>query len=433
MFQKVESTLAINSMPKACPVQIDGNLSVGQIDLALAPNNIKCEASPFLKWAGGKSQLLAQLDQFLPSSFNRYVEPFLGGGAVFFHVRAKFPEIPCLLCDNNDELINCYQIVRDRPEDLMVELDEHQLRFADDPVTYYYRIRARQGLAEPIERAARMIFLNKTCFNGLWRVNSKGEFNVPIGSNRKAKLYDRQNLLAASQALHGTELICQDFQTTLASVGSGDFVYIDPPYHPVSRTAYFTAYTKETFGSDQQHRLAALFHKAARRGAKLMLSNSSTDLVHRLYARYKILPVRARRMINSQGDRRGAVAEVAVIRYPRQDYITLVNQSARAWLIKNKYAEVAEMIDGIISGWQRKGKRTRRNWWDVLAGSRKGRPVVVEGCLFPILTSARIRKGFPLVKGAICRNRTETIPSIVDQLRWNKSGTRKHQPRRSQG
>lgn len=270
------------------------------------------EARPFLKWAGGKAQLLAQFEPFFPSAFQRYVEPFVGGGAVFFHLRARFPGVPCRLCDCNEELIHCYTAVRDDAVALMRKLDGHLERFLARPKDYYYQVRARHHLSDPVDRAARMIFLNKTCFNGLWRVNAKGEFNVPIGSRKKTVLYDPDKLLAASQALQGVQLAVQDFQTTLSRTGPGDFVYLDPPYDPASRTACFTSYTKDEFGPARQKELAASFRAASKRGAKLLLSNSNTPLIRELYKGCRIELVQARRRINSEGKGRGAVAEVLV-------------------------------------------------------------------------------------------------------------------------
>ena len=159
------------------------------------------EAQPFLKWVGGKAQLLAQFEKFFPAQIDRFVEPFVGGGAVFFHLRQRFPQMRAFLRDNNDELINSYIAVRDHPRELMRRLDRHLTAFNADRQNYFYLIRARHHLppTEVVERAARMIFLNKTCFNGLWRVNSSGEFNVPIGSHKNPALYDEKNIYAAAE------------------------------------------------------------------------------------------------------------------------------------------------------------------------------------------------------------------------------------------
>lgn len=273
------------------------------------------KAEPFLKWVGGKSQLLEQLDRFFPAQVERYIEPFLGGGAVFFHLKHRFPEMRAFLRDNNEELINAFAAVRDFPLELMRRLDAHLARYRVEGDRYYYLVRSWHHLdpADVVERAARMIFLNKTCFNGLWRVNARGEFNVPVGDYKNPTLYDRANVLAASHALRHAHLAVQDFRETMAEARRGDFVYLDPPYYPVSTTASFTAYTKEDFGPEEQRELAALFSDAARRGVRLMLSNSDTPFIRELYRDFPIHTVRARRAINCDGSKRGAVNEVVVL------------------------------------------------------------------------------------------------------------------------
>ena len=287
------------------------------VESARAIETRSVEAQPFLKWAGGKAQLLSQFEPLFSSSINSYIEPFLGGGAVFFHLKARLPEMRVVLRDNNAELINCYRAVRDDCQDLMHRLDEHLKNFRADGERYFYLIRSQHALAEPGERAARMIFLNKTCYNGLWRVNARGQFNVPIGSYRpeKVSLYDQQNLLAASRELKGADLGVEDFRETLRSAGSGDFVYIDPPYYPVSPTANFTSYTKEDFGQAEQEELSALFAEASRRGARVMLSNSDTPFIRKLYKDFPTHTVSARRAVNCDGSRRGRIPEVVVVNY----------------------------------------------------------------------------------------------------------------------
>jgi len=267
-------------------------------------------ARPFLKWAGGKQQLLEQFEPLLPArrSYRRYVEPFLGGGAVFFEVR---PEV-ALLADVNDEIIDCYRAVRSCPEDVIEALAKHEFSPED-----YYRVRAArpQSLAA---RAARTIYLNKTGFNGLYRVNSAGGFNVPIGRYANPGFRSPRllaTLRACSAALAGALLVADDFDRVLAQGGKGDFVYLDPPYAPVSETADFTSYAAGGFGWGDQERLAAAFAALSARGAKVMLSNSDTPAVRALYARFRIDTVRAARSINSKGTRRGHVGEVVVRNY----------------------------------------------------------------------------------------------------------------------
>jgi len=288
-----------------------------QVNFAIAgiPPVGRVEPQPFLKWVGGKSQLLDQFDEFLPDRVERYFEPFIGGGAVFFHLKHRFPQMRAFLRDNNDELINTYIAVRDHPKALMHRLDQHLAEFRADRERYYYLVRSQHHLAktEVVERAARMIFLNKTCFNGLWRVNARGEFNVPIGSQTNPGLYDRENILAASWTLEGVHLATQDFRDTLNEPRCSDFVYVDPPYHPISLTASFTSYTKEDFGAGEQQELAALFAAAAERGVRLMLSNSDVEFIRKLYRGFKIYTVKARRAINCDGSKRGKINEVVVV------------------------------------------------------------------------------------------------------------------------
>jgi len=278
------------------------------------------EAQPFLKWAGGKSQLLAQFKPLFPHSIRSYCEPFIGGGAVFFHLKAHFPEMRARLRDSNADLINCYQMVRDQVVELMHRLDRHSLEFRAKGEAYYYLVRSQDHSDDAVGRAARMIFLNKTCYNGLWRVNSRGEFNVPIGSYSPEKVcvYDRENLLAAHHALKCVDLEVADFRQTLQAAGAGDFAYIDPPYVPLSRTASFTSYTKEDFGENEQRELASLFAAAAARGALLMLSNSDSPFVRQLYTGFPIQTVRARRAVNSKAAGRGLISELVVLSYSNE-------------------------------------------------------------------------------------------------------------------
>jgi DNA adenine methylase (dam) len=370
------------------------------------------EAQPFLKWAGGKSQLLSQFDEHFPTSIDRYIEPFLGGGAVFFHLKARFPKMRALLRDNNQELINCYKVVRDEPDALMRRLDDHLTRFLEDRKAYYYSIR-RQDLKNPVARAARMIFLNKTCFNGLWRVNASGQFNVPMGSFNSIRLYDRANILAASSALQEVDLKAQDFRKTLGQATKGDFVYIDPPYHPLSQTANFTAYTRNEFGRKEQKELATRFYAASRRGVRLMLSNSNTPLIRKLYARFERAAVRARRLISAQGKNRRNVSEFVILNYSDNLFTRLLGKnSVRFWLLENGYEDVAQLIDEVLLDWQENGKATRRNWWEILAGDQDGNPRRINGREFPVLRAARIRQNLPVTKGCICRNKKETVPGL---------------------
>lgn len=293
--------------------QPEGNGKLNDEQLAMAfvlPRRV--EAQPFLKWVGGKGGILPQLEAYFPRELDRYIEPFIGGGAVFFHLKHRFPEMRALLRDSNQDLIQCYRVVRDRPEDLMRRLDEHARAFRGGGSDYYYQLRQQHDLADELDRAARMIFLNKTCFNGLWRVNARGEFNTPVGANQNAKLYDRDNLLAASAALQGAELEAQDFRRTVAEARKGDFVYCDPPYFPVSVYSDFKRYTAGQFREADQVDLARGFRELADKGCRVVLSNSEHPRIRGLYAGFSIRVVSAPRFINCKPGGRGNVSELVV-------------------------------------------------------------------------------------------------------------------------
>jgi len=267
--------------------------------------------TPFLKWAGGKTQLLKLMEPFFPDSFDTYFEPFLGGGAVFFRLRPAM----AMLSDSNPELVNVFRVVRDDPEGLMYALDRYHTRRREK--AYYYRTRKlNPSTLGAVERAARTIFLNKTCYNGLYRVNEKGEFNVPFGRYKNPTLYTRDKILACSLALRGRMIDLADYRETCRYPKRGDFVYLDPPYQPVSATANFTAYTKDAFGEADQERLAEVFRDLDGRGCKVMLSNSATPLITKLYQGYQFETVKAMRPISSNGLTRGHVDEFLIMNYP---------------------------------------------------------------------------------------------------------------------
>lgn len=273
-------------------------------------------AKPFLKWAGGKQQLLAQYEAYFPSTFNRYLEPFIGGGAVFFHLwnTDRLPE-QVFLFDNNQELINTYKIVRDNVDELIKILAIHKKTHDQE---YYYEIRNldRQNVAlSDVERAARTIYLNKSCYNGLYRVNRKGQFNVPMGSYKNPAILQEEILKAANAALQHASLEVRDFQTVVDFAQSGDFFYFDPPYHPLSKTASFTGYTAGSFGDKDQRNLAAVFTRLSEKGCLCMLSNSHTPLILQLYQKFRIETVQANRAINSDSKGRGSIQEVVVLNY----------------------------------------------------------------------------------------------------------------------
>lgn len=272
---------------------------------------------PILKWAGGKTRLLPELLERLPADsvalavgdrrtrkVVRYFEPFAGGAALFFHLRPRH----ATLTDCNEELVHLYRTIRDDVEGLIGELSQHP-----HDRTHFYAVRAQDPRTlPPLERAARMVFLNRTCFNGLWRVNKRGQFNVPFGSYTNPTICPEDRLRAASRALSGATIDVMDFEAAVAGARGGDIVYFDPPYVPLTRTASFTAYTGQGFGVREQERLAALFTKLVSRGVHCLLSNSDTPLVRELYADHQIDRVFAPRSISRDASRRDAVAEVIV-------------------------------------------------------------------------------------------------------------------------
>ncbi|HEX9297168.1 MAG TPA: DNA adenine methylase [Polyangiaceae bacterium] len=267
-------------------------------------------ARPFLKWAGGKGQLLAELRALVPARAARYFEPFLGGGALFFD---RLPT-QGVLSDVNAEIVDCYLSVRDHVEELIQALGAHRY----DP-DYYYRVRDLDPGSLPlVERAARTIFLNKTGFNGLYRVNRSGKFNVPFGRYVKPVICDARNLRACSRALSAVDLAVCDFEVAVANAEPGDFVYFDPPYVPLSRTSTFTAYAARGFGPEEQKRLSKVFERLTERGVSVVLSNSDVPEVRGLYAGYAIRSVKAARSINSKPSCRGPISELVVVGAPHE-------------------------------------------------------------------------------------------------------------------
>ena len=263
---------------------------------------------PFVKWAGGKRKLIQQYIHYFPKDFKTYYEPFLGGGAVFFYLHPP----SAILTDINPELVNAYRCVRDNVEELISLLEEHQIKHCRD---YYYQVRQINGTSN-LEKAARLIYLNKTCFNGLYRENLKGEFNVPIGKYKNPKICNRALLQSVSAALQNAIIKVRPFEDILKNANScDDFVYFDPPYHPLSPTSNFTAYSRNSFSQDDQIRLKHVFAELAECGVKVMLSNSDCKFIRELYSDFKINSITASRLINSNGTKRGKISEVLITSY----------------------------------------------------------------------------------------------------------------------
>lgn len=269
----------------------------------------------FLKWAGGKLQLIEQFENLFPPDFCNYYEPFIGSGAVFFYLKSKSKPNKVILSDTNEELINCFAVVRDKPSELIEVLLNHRKRHSKQ---YYYEVRDLESeRLDSVSRAARMIYLNKTCFNGLYRVNSKGEFNVPFGDYKNPSIFNRNTLYRASQMLQDAVLRVMTFDKVLDFAGKDDFVYFDPPYIPLSKTSSFTRYSKSEFSIKEQNQLSEVFRALDSMGCFVMLSNSDHSLIRELYRDYdkNIVVVRAKRKINSVGSKRGAINEIVVTNY----------------------------------------------------------------------------------------------------------------------
>lgn len=272
----------------------------------------KKSAGPFLKWAGGKARLLSQLDEYFPMDWDRYHEPFLGGGAVFFHLQPD----KARLSDGNARLIDAWKAIKEQPYELLDRIDELRARHSED---FYYQCRARfnePGL-DPLDNAALMLYLNKTCFNGLYRENRRGEFNVPFGKHKNPTVAVPEQIMAVSRRLRGIKIEHADFRSVLDTARAGDFIYMDPPYVPISDTAAFTSYLSGGFGPKLQATLADTFRELERRGCMVMLSNSDCPEVRELYKDWRIETVSAPRSISRVGSTRQPVSEVVVCSWKR--------------------------------------------------------------------------------------------------------------------
>lgn len=271
-------------------------------------------AAPVLKWVGGKRQLMSEIEKVLPKTYTTYYEPFIGGGAVLFELQPN----KAVINDVNGELINLYNVIKDDVELLIEDLKKHE-----NTPEYFYSIRELDRKKDKyenlsnIEKASRIVYLNKTCFNGLFRVNKAGEFNSPFGKYKNPNIVDEVTLKAVSKYFNKADIkiLNGDFEASLKGIRKGAFVYLDPPYDPVSNSANFTGYDKGGFNRDEQIRLKKLCDKLDKKGVKFLLSNSATDFIKDLYKDYNIKIVKAKRAINSNGNARGEVDEVLVRNY----------------------------------------------------------------------------------------------------------------------
>ncbi len=291
------------------------------------------KVKPFLKWAGGKSQLLSEIEKYYPFDdvkIRKYAEPFVGGGAVLFDILSKYDLEAVYISDINAELINTYKIIRDNIESLIEQLSTMQSEYipmdTQHRKAYYLAKRERFNDLKVngdetvnIEKASLMIFLNKTCFNGLYRVNKKGLFNVPMGAYKNPLICDENNLRVVSKELQNVEIICGDYRKSADFIDDSTFVYFDPPYRPITDTASFTAYTENQFDDDEQIELARFVDVMNEKGAKVVVSNSDPknsntddDFFDNIYASHKIKRVDATRMINCNSEARGKIKELLI-------------------------------------------------------------------------------------------------------------------------
>ena len=274
-------------------------------------SNIK----PFVKWAGGKNGLINSLVSFIPKNFNSYFEPFVGGGALFFYLKNLniLNSKKIYLNDKNVELINAYKQIKINPNKLLEELEILKNNHSKE---YFYKIRNLDrdfdfySLSE-FFRAARFIYLNKTCFNGLCRYNAKGNFNTPIGSYKNPKIYDKDLIFSVHEVLKNVSITNKDFEVVSLKAKKGDFIYFDPPYYPINKTSSFVSYT-DNFSANEQIRLYKLFKMLDCEGIKVLQSNSNTDFIKELYKDFEIIEVISKRAINCKGDKRGKITELII-------------------------------------------------------------------------------------------------------------------------
>lgn len=267
--------------------------------------------SPIVKWVGGKRQILNEIMKYVPKDFTTYYEPFVGGGAVFFALQPS----EAVINDINSELMNLYRIIKSNVNDLIEDLKKHK-----NEQKYFYKIREldrdklKYSLLSPVERASRIIYLNKTCYNGLFRVNRAGEFNTPFGNYKKPNIVNEETLRAVNEYFNKANISFynKDYAEVLKEAQVGDFVYLDPPYDPVSDTSSFTGYYKSGFDKEEQLRLKRTCDMLSEKGISFLLSNSATDFILELYKDYNIEIIKAKRVINSRPDKRGEIDEVLV-------------------------------------------------------------------------------------------------------------------------
>jgi DNA adenine methylase len=301
-------------------------MPLSQLDITQvrnAPTEI-LRPKPFIKWLGGKSQLLSAIAENMPSDYNDYYEPFVGSGAVFFGTISK--ERTSYINDINVRLVKTYITLRDRPSEVVRILEKLANDFnstssLEEKRNFYNSQKERfnslnfSTVNHTVLGAALFIYLNKTCFNGVYRENSKGIFNVPFGDKKRPMLVDKENIFAVSEHLAHTKIFNGDYEESISAAQKGDFIYLDPPYHPLTKTSSFTKYHKENFVEDHQKKLRNIFDKLTKKGCYVMMSNSDSQFIEDLYSGYKIIRVKANRTINCKKESRGKISELLIKNY----------------------------------------------------------------------------------------------------------------------
>ncbi len=276
------------------------------------------DPKPFVKWVGGKRQLMQELENNFPKQFDTYHEPFLGGGAVMFNLLSQESKMSCNVSDLNADLILAYVTIRDKLEKLIQSLENHSKNYHNDSTEYYYQVR-KQEPKQQIEKVSRLIFLNRTCFNGLYRVNKKGQFNVPLGKYTNPNIVNKENLTVVSKILKSEKIkiSCRGFEAVLDDAKKGDLVYFDPPYQPISNTANFTSYTHRDFTEDDLQRLVDLANLLNSKGCHVLLSNSNSKIVKDYFSEnhWSISEINANRSINSNSKKRTGYKEIIIKNY----------------------------------------------------------------------------------------------------------------------
>lgn len=281
-------------------------------------NQLLVPPKPFVKWAGGKRQLISVLSSNLPKNMGSYFEPFLGGGALLFHILSEKNNQSCVISDLNSDLVLTYTTIRDKPEELISSLKNHSKNYQKDSKSYYYNIR-ESSPRNAIEKTSRLLFLNRTCFNGLYRVNSKGKFNVPLGKYTNPNIVNEENIRSVSQVLQSRKISisCRDFGSVLDEAKKGDLVYFDPPYQPISDTSNFTSYTNKSFTYKDLKRLAELCLNLDSKNCYVMLSNSNSLEVENMFKgkQWNLQKIEANRSINSNSKKRTGHHELLIKNY----------------------------------------------------------------------------------------------------------------------